>query len=134
MAVGADHAAVKADVHRFEGRDKFQLGGDQDVYKRQALHQLDELGVEKAYAHIPRKRGVGLAVYNRLVRSAGFQVFNPTGHHVLGLTGPTGAGKSTVGEFLKSQGCYVIDCDQVTRSAQVYDGPCLCLLYTSRCV
>ena len=90
-----------------------------------ALHGLDEAGAKKAYAHIPRKRDVGLAVYNRLVRSAGFQVFNPTGHHVLGLTGPTGAGKSTVGEFLKSQGCYVIDCDQVTRSAQVYDGPCL---------
>ena len=90
-----------------------------------ALHGLDEAGAKKAYAHIPRKRGVGLAVYNRLVRSAGFQVLNPTGHHVLGLTGPTGAGKSTVGEFLKSQGCYVIDCDQVTRSAQVYDGPCL---------
>ena len=53
-----------------------------------ALHGLDEAGAKKAYAHIPRKRDVGLAVYNRLVRSAGFQVFNPTGHHVLGLTGP----------------------------------------------
>lgn len=90
-----------------------------------ALHQLDEAGARKAYARIPRKRGVGLAVYNRLVRSAGFQIVNPKGRHIIGLTGPTGAGKSTVGQWLAQQGCFVIDCDQVTRSPQVYDAGCL---------
>lgn len=91
----------------------------------EALHQLDELGVEKAYAHIPRKRDVGLAVYNRLIRAAAFRVVNPKGRHVLGLTGPTGAGKSTVGEILREQGCYVVDCDSLTRGPQVYDSDCL---------
>lgn len=91
----------------------------------EALHGLDEVGAKKAYARIPSKRGVGLAVYNRLIRAAAFQVYNPTGCQVVGLTGPTGAGKSTVGEILRKQGCFVIDCDQVTRSSQVYDSSCL---------
>lgn len=90
-----------------------------------ALHRLDVQGIKKAYAQMPSKRGVGLAVYNRLIRAAGFQVINPQNHHILGLTGPSGAGKSTVGEILRRQGCFVIDCDQVTRSPQVYDAACL---------
>ena len=97
----------------------------------QALHQLDESGAQKAYARIPRKRGVGLAVYNRLIRAAAFQVINPRKRHIVGLTGPTGAGKSTVAEFLRSHGCYIVDCDKATRSAQVYDGPCLAELSTA---
>ncbi len=40
----------------------------------EALRQLDELGAKKAYAHAPQKRGVGLAVYNRIIRAAGFRV------------------------------------------------------------
>ena len=91
----------------------------------EALHQLDEAGASRAYARLPRKRGVGLAVYNRLIRAAAFQVVNPKGRHIVGLTGPTGAGKSTVGQALAQRGCYVIDCDQATRSPQVYDAPCL---------
>lgn len=41
-----------------------------------ALRKLDELGVEKAYASMPSTDGVGLAVYNRLLRSAEFRVVN----------------------------------------------------------
>lgn len=39
-----------------------------------ALRELDETGAEIAYAHCPSEKGVGLAVYNRLLRSAGFEV------------------------------------------------------------
>lgn len=39
-----------------------------------ALRELDERGAKIAYAHSPRLTGVGLAVYNRLVRAAGFEV------------------------------------------------------------
>ncbi|MGN0622695.1 MAG: L-threonylcarbamoyladenylate synthase [Oscillospiraceae bacterium] len=38
------------------------------------LRELDKLGVKKAFARCPSKTGVGLAVYNRLLRTAGFQV------------------------------------------------------------
>lgn len=39
-----------------------------------ALRQLDAMGIQIAYAHAPRKSGVGLAVYNRLIRAAAFEV------------------------------------------------------------
>lgn len=39
-----------------------------------ALRQLDEMGLKTVYAHCPSTEGVGLAVYNRLIRSAGFEV------------------------------------------------------------
>ena len=37
--------------------------------------------------------------------------------YVLGLTGPTGAGKSTVAGVAKELGWYVIDCDKTVREA-----------------
>ncbi len=39
-----------------------------------ALRELDDLGAETVWAHSPNIEGVGLAVYNRLVRSAGFDI------------------------------------------------------------
>lgn len=41
-----------------------------------ALRQLDEMGLKTVYARCPDTNGVGLAVYNRLIRSAGFEVIN----------------------------------------------------------
>ena len=38
-----------------------------------ALRTLDEMGAQKVYARCPEKSGVGLAVYNRLIRAAGFK-------------------------------------------------------------
>lgn len=40
----------------------------------QRLRELDEMGAEKVYVRAPSKKGVGLAVYNRLIRAAGFEV------------------------------------------------------------
>lgn len=54
-------------------------GGRED-YAAQAhalfdlLRQLDDLKAQTAYIHAPQPRGIGLAVYNRLIRSAGFRV------------------------------------------------------------
>ena len=39
-----------------------------------ALRVVDTLDVEVVYAHSPKKSGVGLAVYNRLLRAAAFEV------------------------------------------------------------
>ncbi|WP_295156911.1 L-threonylcarbamoyladenylate synthase [uncultured Ruminococcus sp.] len=39
-----------------------------------ALRELDEMGAKTVYARCPRKTGVGLAVYNRLLRAAAFRV------------------------------------------------------------
>ena len=40
----------------------------------EALRELDSLGAKRVFAHSPKITGVGLAVYNRLVRAAGFDV------------------------------------------------------------
>lgn len=39
-----------------------------------ALRELDERGARTAYAHVPKREGVGLAVYNRLLRAAAFRL------------------------------------------------------------
>lgn len=38
------------------------------------LRDVDSLGVNQVYIHAPSKNGVGLAVYNRLIRACGFNV------------------------------------------------------------
>ena len=39
-----------------------------------ALRELDEMGATKVYARCPDTKGMGLAVYNRLIRAAGFKI------------------------------------------------------------
>lgn len=39
-----------------------------------ALRELDDIKATRVYAHSPKMTGVGLAVYNRLIRAAGFDV------------------------------------------------------------
>lgn len=39
-----------------------------------ALRELDEKGAKRVYARCPELSGMGLAVYNRLIRSAGFNL------------------------------------------------------------
>ncbi len=51
-------------------RDELSLA--QNVFS--VLRKVDALGVSAAYIHAPSKDGVGLAVYNRLIRAAGFKV------------------------------------------------------------
>ena len=42
--------------------------------EEELLRELDRLGAKKIYVHAPEKDGVGLAVYNRLVRAAAFHI------------------------------------------------------------
>lgn len=39
-----------------------------------SLRKADEMGAEKVYVMAPKKEGIGLAVYNRLIRAAAFKV------------------------------------------------------------
>ena len=90
-----------------------------------ALHRLDELGAERAYAQMPGRAGVGLAVYNRLMRAAGFRIRELPGPVIVGLVGQSGAGKSTVAAELVKRGFQLIDCDGLTRRDDVYDSACI---------
>ena len=47
---------------------------------------------------------------------------------IIGLTGPTGSGKSTVASFLEEQGIAVIDCDLVAREVVEKGSPLLEIL------
>ena len=40
------------------------------------LRRFDSMNVSKIYARLPSDKGIGLAVYNRLIRAAGFSIIN----------------------------------------------------------
>ena len=84
-----------------------------------ALRRLDEMGAKTVYARIPHTTGVGMAVYNRLIRAAAFTVIDLTKPFTLGLTGQSGAGKSYICKKLKERGFNIIDCDEVVKN--IYD-------------
>lgn len=48
-----------------------------------ALRHADELDCDIIYAHLPTQNGMGLALYNRLIRAAAHTVFHVTGSNVL---------------------------------------------------
>ncbi len=69
----------------FDGEEKnlscsaIPYGNENDGYSQSArlfdaLRELDEIGARKVYARCPDTKGMGLAVYNRLIRSAGFKI------------------------------------------------------------
>ncbi len=96
----------------------------QAEYLFSSLHKIDKLALETVYARAPKLTGVGLAVYNRLIRAAGFHCEFPK-VNVLGLTGQTGSGKSSIARILGDLGAAVIDCDKVTRLPDIYPKECL---------
>lgn len=87
------------------------------------LRTFDEKQADRVFVRSPSKEGVGLAVYNRLLRSAGFRVIKPP--VIYALTGQTGAGKTTVADELKKKNYLVIDGDAVSRSVTEKNSPVL---------
>lgn len=80
----------------------------------EALRSYDETEVTEIFAQCPDNRGLGLAIGNRLKKAAGFHVIDADSRRIiLGLTGGTGAGKTSALEALRDLGGEVIDCDQV---------------------
>lgn len=56
--------------HMTYGADSLQQA--QQIFRK--LRELDDVNATKVYVRSPEKDGVGLAVYNRLIRAAGFEV------------------------------------------------------------
>ncbi len=83
-----------------------------------ALREVDSIGCKRAFVRCPMSEGVGLAVYNRLLRSAAFRVIDlDIKIPVIGLTGQTDSGKTTVAAILKEKDCAIVDTDILARKA-----------------
>ena len=66
-----DFAAVKCKKISYGAKDN-QSELAKNLFS--ALREVDKLGADAVYVHAPDKNGVGLAVYNRLIRAAQFKV------------------------------------------------------------
>lgn len=92
------------------GRSGDKLSQAQRVFD--ALRAFDDTEVTEIYAQCPDNRGLGLAIGNRLKKAAGFHVVEAGSEQVvLGLTGGTGAGKTSALRVIEELGGTVIDCD-----------------------
>ena len=79
-----------------------------------ALRSFDDTDVPAIYAQCPDSEGLGLAVGNRLKKAAGFHTLAAEeGKTVVGLTGGTGAGKTSVLTALGRRGACILDCDAI---------------------
>ena len=87
------------------------------------LRRFDELKAKRVFVRSPSKEGVGLGVYNRLLRAAAFKIITPP--VIYGLTGQTGAGKTTAAEILRDKGYLIIDGDVLARKITEKDSPVL---------
>lgn len=96
------------------GKENDDLSQAKELFD--ALRQLDEMGAKKVYARIPHTTGVGMAVYNRLIRAAAFSIIDLTKPFFIGLTGPSGAGKGYVCEYLTKLGFHIINSDEVVKN------------------
>ena len=104
-------------AHLFQQQEVHALGPVADKLTQaqrvfDALRTFDGSGVTEIYAQCPDNRGLGLAVGNRLKKAAGFHVIEADSQRIiLGLTGCTGAGKTSALKVIRALGGQVIDCD-----------------------
>ena len=104
-------------AHLFEGHEVHTLGPSNDKLTQaqrvfDALRTFDNSSVPEIFAQCPDNRGLGLAIGNRLKKAAGFHVVEADSERVvLGITGGTGAGKTSALRASEELGGTVIDCD-----------------------
>ena len=102
----------------FPGHIIHKLGPAADK-SAQARHVFDALRIfngtaaTEIFAQCPDDGGLGLAVANRLKKAAGFHLIDADRPLIVGLTGGTGAGKTSALAALEDLGGTVLDCDAV---------------------
>ena len=105
------HLFPQQEVHTL-GPSNDKLAQAQRVFD--ALRTFDNSDVSEILAQCPDSRGLGLAVGNRLKKAAGFHIIEADSTRVvLGLTGGTGAGKTSALNAIRELGGEIIDCDAV---------------------
>ena len=73
MCFDGEETALQVPFVTYGRRDN---AADQAQRLFDTLRALDERGAKRVYAACPSEDGVGLAVYNRLLRAAGFEVIH----------------------------------------------------------
>lgn len=115
----------------FDGHIVHPLGASGDKRAQaqhvfDALRTFDETNVGEIWAQCPDSKGLGLAIGNRLKKAAGFHVEDADdGKIVIGITGGTGAGKTSLLRALERKGACVLDCDAVYHEMLKDDEPLL---------
>lgn len=110
----------------FEGEEDYfplpsvTFGTEDDPFSQakrlfDAFRELDIKGAKRVLVRSPSKKGVGLGVCNRLYRAAGFNKISPGEGIIIGITGESGSGKSTVCEELEKKGFITVDADKIAR-------------------
>ena len=98
------------------------LGSEDDLKEQaqglfDALRAVDEIGgASRVYAPCPSAEGVGMALYNRMIRAAAYEVIDIPDKRLVGLTGQTGAGKSEAAQILRQLGASVVSADRAARA------------------
>ncbi len=78
-----------------------------------ALRAFDHTPCKRILAQAPRPFGEGFAVSNRIKKAAGFHLQPSADYIVVGVTGSSGSGKSTVSALLRESGWASLDADLV---------------------
>ncbi|MBO4422710.1 MAG: threonylcarbamoyl-AMP synthase [Clostridia bacterium] len=88
------------------------------------LRSYDKSDAKHIYSVTPPRTGIGFALYNRLMKASGFDTLRVgITIPVIGLTGQSGAGKSTVAAIFGQKGAFVADCDAVYRQLLYKNSP-----------
>ena len=96
-----------------------------------ALRETDGSDFSHVFAVTPAlSGGIGLAIHNRLMKAAGYDVVKLPGITVIGVTGKSGSGKSTFAAILaaKLKDAVTVDCDGINREMLSSDGEYIKLL------
>ena len=104
----------------YEGCGPLAYGSEADVLSLSAglfaaLRELDKPGIGTVFARCPTGSGMAYAVQNRLKKAAGFHIIDAQApeNTVIGITGGTGCGKTTLLNVIKQHGGTVLDCDTI---------------------
>lgn len=105
-------------AHHFEGHRIHSLGAENDKLSHaqrvfDALRTFDGTDVTEIYAQCPDESGLDLAVVNRLKKAAGFHTVEGKPQIIIGLTGGSGAGKTSALRAIEKMGGCVLDCDDI---------------------
>ena len=107
----------ESDKKRIYGKNVVYLPDDRSSQAKELFSLLRGFEGRNAghiYSVIPTRAGVGLAVCNRLIKAAGYDIKHVgITIPVIGLTGQSGAGKSTAARYFAESGASLCDCDAI---------------------